>query len=75
MSMRAISVLDAGAGREAVSRAAGAVAGLATLADVLAWGRAQAPPAPVAEIVTQDEYTHDVVVPLGPRHYLSFDTT
>jgi hypothetical protein len=73
--MRIIPVLDAGAGPDAVGRAERAVARLTTLADVLAWGRAQAPPAPVAEIVTQDEYTHDVVVPLGARDYLSFDTT
>lgn len=52
-----------------------AVGALPTLAAVLAWGRAQEPPRPVVEIVTQDEYTHDVVVPLGGVHYLSFDTT
>ena len=49
-----------------------------TLADVLAWARGQTPPAEVAEIVTQDEYTHDVVVAAGPaqaRLYLAFDTT
>ena len=73
--MRVIPVLDAGAGPSVVAWAERAVATLATLADVLAWGRAQAPPASVADVVTQDEYTHDVVVPLGGRHYLSFDTT
>ena len=46
-----------------------------TLADVLAAGRAMRPPLNVSEIVTQDEYTHDVVMPFGPAHYLSFDTT
>jgi hypothetical protein len=46
-----------------------------TLADVLAAGRAMHPPLNVSEIVTQDEYTHDVVMPFGPAHYLSFDTT
>ena len=46
-----------------------------TLADVLAAGRAMQPPLTVSEIVTQDEYTHDVVMPFGPTHYLSFDTT
>ena len=48
---------------------------LRTLADVLAWGRSQTPPAIVAEIVTQDEYTHDVVVEASGRPYLAFDTT
>ena len=45
-----------------------------TLADLLAWAARQVPRVEVAEIVTQDEYTHDVVLPFGER-YLSFDTT
>ena len=46
-----------------------------TLADVLTWARAQSPPVSIAEIITQDEYTHDVVLPRGPRQYLAYDTT
>ena len=46
-----------------------------TLGDVLSWGRAQVPPRSVAEIITQDEYTHDVVMELEAPHYLVFDTT
>jgi hypothetical protein len=46
-----------------------------TLADVLAWARAQSPPRAVAEIVTQDEYTHDVVIPFDGSHFLAFDAT
>jgi hypothetical protein len=46
-----------------------------TLADVLAVARAMQPRLTLSEIVTQDEYTHDVVLPFGPSHYLSFDTT
>ena len=49
--------------------------GLRTLAEVLAWTRRQRPPMMVTEIVTQDEYTHDVLVALAPRAYLVFDTT
>jgi hypothetical protein len=45
-----------------------------TLEHVLAWTRQSAPPRRVAEIVTQDEYTHDVVLPFA-EFYLSFDTT
>lgn len=45
-----------------------------TLADVLDWARAQTPPRVVAEIVAQDEYTHDVVLPLGERLVLAYDT-
>jgi hypothetical protein len=29
----------------------------------------------VDEIVTMDEYTHDVLVPVPGRRYLAFDTT
>ena len=46
-----------------------------TLADVLRWCSAQRPPVLVKEIVTQDEYTHDVVIPFGPAAWLAFDTT
>lgn len=52
-----------------------AVQGLRTLADVLAWAPKQAPPRSVAEIVTQDEYTHDVVLKASGQPYLAFDTT
>ena len=45
-----------------------------TLADLLRWVNAQRPAVRVLEIVTQDEFTHDVVVPFGVA-FLSFDTT
>jgi len=45
-----------------------------TLADLLAWARRQSPRVHVTEIVTQDEYTHDIVLPYSTI-YLSFDTT
>ena len=45
-----------------------------TLADLLRWTNAQRPIIRVLEIVTQDEFTHDVVVPFGSA-FLSFDTT
>jgi len=48
---------------------------LQTLADVLSWARGHAPPLSVVEIVTQDEYTHDVVLESAGRSYLAFDTT
>ncbi|MFL5582440.1 MAG: hypothetical protein ACJ8AO_18885 [Gemmatimonadaceae bacterium] len=65
-------------GRVDADRFAGLVSelrALCTLADVLAWGRAQRPPRSVAEVVTQDEFTHDVVVELEPRLALVFDVT
>jgi hypothetical protein len=74
--MRTIPVTGADdAPSDAVERARTAVAALATLADVLAWARTQSPPAAVLEIVTQDEYTHDVVLPFGGDHFLAFDAT
>ena len=52
-----------------------ALRGLRTLAPVLEWLRAQEPPRVVREIITQDEYTHDVIVPWAERLTLVFDTT
>jgi hypothetical protein len=46
-----------------------------TLADLLAWCARQVPRTEISEIVTQDEYTHDVVLPFVEETYLSFDTT
>ena len=74
--MRPIPLYDY-AGLPAVEHAAltTAIQDLRTLADVLAWAPTQAPPRSVAEIVTQDEYTHDVVLEASGRPYLAFDTT
>jgi hypothetical protein len=49
--------------------------GLRTLGHVLSWLRRQHPPRDVSEIVTQDEYTHDVVVGWQADLFLVFDTT
>jgi hypothetical protein len=51
-----------------------AFAGCHTLGDLMGWCSAQCPHAQISEIVTQDEYTHDVVLPFGSS-FLSFDTT
>lgn len=45
------------------------------LEQVLDWGRGQEPPLRVEDVVTQDEYTHDVLVPIPGGRYLVFDTT
>ena len=58
-----------------LDRLAGALAELRTLGDVLASLRAQDPPRAVSEIVTQDEYTHDVIVRWTDELWLAFDTT
>jgi hypothetical protein len=56
-------------------RLAREVAEQSTLGDVLEWGLAQKPVRRVEEIVTQDEYTHDVLVPLAPPLYLAYDVS
>lgn len=50
------------------------VAGHTTLEQALDWGRRQEPPVTVATILTQDEYTHDVLLAYAGR-YLVYDTT
>lgn len=48
---------------------------LPTLGDVLTWTRAGTRSRQPTDIVTQDEYTHDVVFDLDGHVYLAFDTT
>lgn len=51
------------------------LATLHMLGDVVRWAARQRPPRAILDVITQDEYTHDVVVALeGPLH-LVFDTT
>jgi hypothetical protein len=51
------------------------VGGHTTLHEVLEWGFAQKPVRRVEEIITQDEYTHDVLVPLDAPLYLAYDVS
>jgi hypothetical protein len=48
---------------------------LRTLGDVLAWSRGATRSRQPTDIVTQDEYTHDVVFELDGAVYVAFDTT
>lgn len=48
---------------------------LTTLQDVVRWSFSFSPPRDVANVVVQDEFTHDVVVPWEAGLYLVFDTT
>jgi hypothetical protein len=48
---------------------------LTSLERVLAWGRSQRSPYVIDEILTQDEYTHDVMMAVEGGRYLVFDTT
>ncbi|HJQ26155.1 MAG TPA: hypothetical protein VKA60_19720 [Blastocatellia bacterium] len=45
-----------------------------TLEEVMRWALARKPPAEVAEIVTQDEFTHDIVLKAAADVFLVFDT-
>jgi hypothetical protein len=47
---------------------------LPTLADVVRFGLAQSPPQTIVDVVVQDEFTHDVVLPWNGQ-YLVFDAT
>jgi hypothetical protein len=74
--MRTVPVAGVGAIPSGlVPRVAEAFAARHTLADVLTWAREQQPARQVSEIVTQDEYTHDVVLPFDGSHFLVFDAT
>jgi hypothetical protein len=51
------------------------LAPLRSLGDLLDWSRRLEPPVPAPVVVTQDEYTHDVLIPCAGGHWLDFDTT
>ena len=57
---------------EALSRE---LAPLSMLDEVLRWAFSLSPPRDVADIVIQDEYTHDVVLPWRDTLHLVFGTT
>ena len=57
------------------ARLAGELAALHMLGDVVRWAARQRPPRAIADIITQDEYTHDVVIEEREGRYLVFDTT
>jgi hypothetical protein len=46
-----------------------------TLEQVMQWAFARRPPAELSTVVTQDEFTHDVVIKVETELFLVFDTT
>ncbi len=64
----------AGLGSEQLAALKLELKGLTILQDVIRWGFAQTPPSDVADVVIQDEFTHDVVLPWR-EVFLVFDTT
>lgn len=51
------------------------LAPLGSLGDVLTWARTLDPPVTAPAVLTQDEYTHDVLVPWRHGLTLGFDVT
>jgi hypothetical protein len=66
---------EAGVERGRLAAIHAAVQPLPTLGDVLTWSRTGTRSRQPTDIVTQDEYTHDVVFDLDGQVYLVFDTT
>ena len=56
-------------------RLAAVVARHQGLDDIFAWGRTQSPPVHPADVIKQDEFTHDVLVPLPSGRWLVYGTT
>ncbi len=52
-----------------------AIARHRTLSEAVAWGLAHMPPLVVADVIVQDEYTHDVVLPYRDGRFVVYDTT
>ena len=65
--------------RDAVADIATELSGQENLTDVMSWAfaspRGTFIPAVVAEVIVQDEFTHDVVVPWRDGLVLVYDTT
>jgi hypothetical protein len=64
----------AGLSEEALAALKAQLSPLTTLQAVVGWAFSLSPPSDVADVVIQDEYTHDVVLPWN-RVWLVFDTT
>jgi hypothetical protein len=45
-----------------------------TLEDVMRWAYGRKPPAQLHQVVTQDEFTHDIVIRVSEEVFLVFDT-
>jgi hypothetical protein len=65
----------AGLPADELARLDALVAGHATLGHVVRGWAGERPPRLIVEIVTQDEYTHDVVIAYRDDIHLVYDTT
>ena len=60
---------------EVFARVRKAASAMTNLGHVLSWGAAASPPRKPEGIVTQDEYTHDVVMLFADGVYAVYDVT
>jgi hypothetical protein len=51
------------------------VKSLGSLEQAMNWAFARTPPARLVDVVTQDEFTHDIVIRVDEGVFLNFDTT
>jgi len=65
----------AGLPADELARLTARLAGHSTLGHVVRDWASATPPRPIVEIVTQDEYTHDVIIHLRDELHLVYDTT
>jgi hypothetical protein len=72
--MRELRFVAAGMAPERVARLS-LVVRLDTLEDVLRFGFTQRPAWELAEVIVQDEFTHDVIIEGPAPAFLVFDTT
>lgn len=71
---RELRIVSAGMAPELIARLSAAVR-LHTLEDVLRFGFTQRPAWEIADVIVQDEFTHDVIVEGPSPAFLVFDTT
>lgn len=62
-------------GEEELQALASVVVNHHRLDDIFEWGRSQSPPIYPTDVVKQDEFTHDVLVPLPGGRWLVYGTT
>ena len=65
----------AGLPAEELARLTARVAGHPTLGHVVRGWAAERPPRLIVEVITQAEYTHDVILPYRDEIHLVYDTT
>ena len=77
MSIRVLNYADLE--RETIAEIEAELSGQHSLSDVMRWALSDSTkdfiPGVVQDVIIQDEFTHDVIVPWGPELVLVYDTT